>query len=271
VNIGNLDMLLNSGLVVVGDAEEATRVHDEDDVAGRAVTGLTVKARAQVRPVRVRLWLDAGPAVGPCVFDGTMIFPGGFVCLSDGRDETLYLRSTGRVRPDGHPVCVYADDDEAASRIDLLIDADGPPSALTAVPGYELAPVRVSTRGLQTADELGLILDSCDRPFARLAAAMKLALAARDQPPPERAAAVNTYRARKVAEWMRELGAEIPTSRMQALAALIDDRLTHSPTDDLDRRAVDLATETVRAARLQEHVHDPGPTPNPKRTARSRR
>lgn len=156
-------------------------------------------------------------------------------------------------------MCIYADDDEAASRIDLLVDADGPPSVLTAVPGYELAPERVSTRGLQTADELGLILDGCDRPFARLAAAMKLALTGRDQPPPERAAAVNMYRARKVAEWMRELGAEIPTSRGQVLASLIDARLTHSPTDDLDRRAVDLATEMVRAAGLQEHVHDPGP------------
>src|SRR5215831_18686666 len=65
--------------------------------------------------------------------------------------------------PTGHKVCIYVDGPEAASRVDVLIDADGPVSKLTAVPGCELAPVRgIGAGGLQTADELGLIMDGCD-------------------------------------------------------------------------------------------------------------
>jgi len=253
-------MLLNGPFVVVGDVDDAFKDHDNAGETRRVVTGLKVKARPQVRPVRVRLWLEAGPAVGHRVFDGIMAFPRGFVCLSDGRDETIYLRSTGRTRPDGHAVCIYADDTEAASRIDVLIDADGPLLTLTAVPGYGLAPVRISARGLHKLDELGLILDGCDRPFARLAAGLKLLLAIREQVPPGRAAAVRRGRAELIAEWMRGLGAEVSSSDARELASLIDDQLMHDSADDLDRRAVNLATEMVRAAGLQAHVHDPGPT-----------
>jgi hypothetical protein len=50
VNIGNLDILLNSPFVVVGDVDDALINHDKADGARRAVTGLKVKARPQVRP-----------------------------------------------------------------------------------------------------------------------------------------------------------------------------------------------------------------------------
>jgi hypothetical protein len=257
VNIGNLDILLNNPYVIVGDRDGA--VSDDTEVGNgmRPVTGLMISARAQVRPVRVRLWLDAGPAVGPCVFDGTMIFPDGYVCLSDPQGIVLFLKGTGRIRADGHRVCIYADDDKTASRIDILIDADGPLSNLTAVPGYELAPVRVGAQGLNPANELALILDGCDSPFARLAAALKLALEIRL---PNPAVSVRMSRAELIAEWMRGLGAEISTSEVQTLTSLIDDQLTHLPTDDLDQAALDLATKIVRAAGLQAHVHNPGPT-----------
>ncbi|MGH3192631.1 MAG: hypothetical protein ACRDPY_42890 [Streptosporangiaceae bacterium] len=121
------------------------------------------------------------------------------VRISDVDNVWLFSVRTDYDPEDRHRVCIYADDVEAASRIDVLIDAGDQVSELTAVPGYELAPIRgVSAGGLEVADELELILNGYDRPFSRLAAAVKRILAARDLLAPERAPIVNRFRASTV-------------------------------------------------------------------------
>jgi hypothetical protein len=188
-----------------------------------------------------------------------MLFPAGVVRISDVEGVSVFSHSTGRTRDTGHAVCIYVDDVDAASRVDVLIDADGPVSRLTAVPGYELAPVRgIPAGGLHPADELGLILDGYDRPFSRLAAAVKLVLSARDPRPPERAAAMNRFRTLMIGEWMRGLGGPERAADALRLASLVEDRLAGDAVGDVDGLALDVAAELLRAAGLQVLDHDPG-------------
>jgi hypothetical protein len=259
MNIGNVEILLNNPYVVIGVTADLEGSEVQADGGERPVTATMVKARVQSGAVCIRLWLDVGPAAGVCVFDGVMSFPAGVVHVSDTESVSEFSVSTGRNREDCHRLCIYVDDIDAASRVDVLIDADGPVSQLTAVPGYELTPVRgVKQGGLPPANELGLILDGYDRPFSRLAAAVKLVIAARDLLPPERAQAVNRHRALRIGEWMRGLGG--PTSEADALrmAALLEERLVNGMVGDVDGFALDVAAGLLRVAGLQVLSYDPG-------------
>jgi hypothetical protein len=187
-----------------------------------------------------------------------MSFPAGVVHVLDTECVSRFSVSTGRDSEDGNRVCIYVDDVDAASRVDVIIGADDTVSQLTAVPGYELAPVRGAGPGeLSLANELGLILDERDRPFSRLAAAVKLVAAARDLLPPERAQAVNRHRALMIGEWMRGFGGQTREADVLRIASLLEDRLVSGPADDVDGFALDVAAELLRAARL--HVLSYGP------------
>jgi hypothetical protein len=258
VNVGNAEILLNHPCVFVGvPADLAGDATGADSGGLLPVKAVMVNARAQRGPVRIRLWLDVGPAAGSCVFDGVMVFPAGVVRVSDLESLSVFSHSTGRTCDSGHGVCIYVDDVDAASRVDILIDADGPVSQLTAVPGYELAPVRgVSPGGLRTADELGLILDGYDRPFSRLAAAVRLLLGAADTVPPDRAAAVNHFRTSMIGEWMRGLGGPERAEDALRLASVVEDRLAGDVAGDVDGLALDVAADLLRAAGLQVLGHD---------------
>ncbi len=259
VNIGNADIQLNNPYVVIGAIAGLEGSETQPDGGGRPVTATMVKARVQMGAVRIQLWLDVGPAAGACVFDGMMSFPAGVVHVSDTERVSEFSVSTGRNREDGHRLCIYVDDVDAASRVDVLIDADGPVSQLTAVPGYELTPVQgVRPGGLPTANELGLILEGCDRPFSRLAAAVKLVIAARDLLPPERAHAVNKHRALRIGEWMRGLGGSASEADALRMASLLEERLVSGTADNVDGFALDVAAELLRAAGLHVLGFDPG-------------
>lgn len=252
MNVGNVEILLNHPGVIIGMAADLSGDETGAETGGLPVTATMVKARAQSGAVRIRLWLDVGPAAGSCVFNGLMRFPDGVVHISDVERVSVFSHCTGRTRDSGHRVCIYVDDVDAASRVDVLIDADGPVSRLTAVPGYDLAPVRgVGAGGLDPANELGLILDGYDRPFSRLAAAVKRVLSGRDLVPPERAPVVNRFYADMIGEWMRGLGGPERAANARRLASLLEDRLSGETAGDVDGLALDVAAELVRAAGLQ--------------------
>jgi hypothetical protein len=205
--------------------------------------------------VRIRLWLDVGPVAGSCVFNGLMTFPDGVVHVSDVERVSVFSHYTGRIRESGHRVCIYVDDVDAASRVDVLIDADDLVSPLTAVPGYELAPVRgVGAGALHPAGELGLILDGYDRPFSRLSAAVKRALSGRDLVSPERAPVVNRFHADMIGEWMRGLGGPDREADARRLASLLEDRLADE-TANVDGLVLEVAAELLRVTGLQVLGH----------------
>jgi hypothetical protein len=259
VNIGSADLRPNHPYVVIGVPADLTDLETGANSSRLPVAATAVKARAQSGAVRVRIWRDVGPAAGPCVFDGLISFPDGVVRVSDLENVSVFSVRTDRIRDDGHQVFIYADDIDAASRIDVLIDADGPVWRLTAVPGYELEPVRgMQTGGLHPADELGLILDGYGRPFSRLAAAVKLLLSAPDISPPQRAPAVRRFLAEMIGEWMRGLGGPERATDALMLASQLEDRLADETARDVDGRALEVAAQLLNAAGLQVLGRDPG-------------
>ncbi|HEY6313543.1 MAG TPA: hypothetical protein VIY52_22445 [Streptosporangiaceae bacterium] len=112
--------------------------------------------------------------------------------------------------------------------------------------------------GLSVANQLGLILDGYDRPFSRLAAAIKLVLTTRDMLPSARAAAVNSFRASLIGEWMRGLGGLDGEADALMLASRLEGRLAGSAVGDVDLLALDVAAELLRTAELQVLGHDAG-------------
>lgn len=259
MNIGSAELRPNHPYVILGAPADLADADTGEDPAGLPITATAVKARAQSGPVRVRLWRDIGPAAGPCVFYGLIWFPDGVIRVSDLENISVFSVRTDRIRADGHQVFIYADDIDAASRIDVLIDADGPVWRLTAVPGYELEPVRgMRTGGLHPADELGLILDGYDRPFSRLAAAVKLLLSAPDTSSSQRAPAVRRFLTEMIGEWTRGLGGPERATDALMLASQLEDQLADETAGDVDGRALEIAAQLLNAAGLQVLSRDQG-------------
>jgi hypothetical protein len=189
-----------------------------------------------------------------------MALPGGVMRVADPEGVWVFSVKTGRDAPRDHGMCVFVDDESEASRVDVLLDASDRVSQLTSVAGYELPPVRGVAEGdFTVADELGLILDGYDHPFARLAAAIKLVYNAQNAVPPERNAAVNQHRTRRIGEWMRGLGLSMSAADGLTMASRLGDRLAESAAPGVDPLAVALAAEILGVARLHTLAEDPAP------------
>ncbi|MFD0328251.1 hypothetical protein ACFQZC_08530 [Streptacidiphilus monticola] len=206
-----------------------------------------IAARAQVGPVRVRLWSKVGPGEGATVFDGVLSLEDGAIGAGDILGTAAYVQRIGTPGP--HRVLISVDDPGKASRIDVMLDLGEDATDLTAIEGNPLPGVIGSSGSrLGKADELGLILSAHDLPTSRLAAAIKVVWSAPAEVKPDRTEAIMVFRISVIVQWMRWLSPGLSMERCEQLGEFIAENLRGSIPANLDAHCVEIASEAIRRA-----------------------
>ncbi|MGW0671536.1 hypothetical protein [Streptomyces sp. NPDC002746] len=244
--IGSASIYLNNPVLVIG----ATSPIGGDLALAGAVSvasseHVLIAARAQVGPVRGRLWSRVGPREGAIVFDGELALADGAIAISDAVGSSCFSTRTSSIGL--HRVQVFVDDPGNASRVDVLLDAAAEMSDLTSIPNRPLPGLRgVGDSGLAMADELGMILAAHDLPTNRLAAAVKLLRSSPVSVENSRREAILAFRIRVVSEWLRWLRPEISLEVCNALGEFIKEQVSGRPEAGSDEIAEEAALEVIR-------------------------
>jgi hypothetical protein len=211
-----------------------------------------VRARAQVGPVCVRLWIRSGPVEGFRLFAGSLsLGDDGAIAVGDITGMSSY--TCALVAPGAHDVRVYVDDPGAASRVDVILDSGDDEVALEAVDGYPL-PKFTTAPGSTIAkdDRLGLVLSAHDLPVNRLASAVKLLYLAAEEDDPARREVSQKFRILLVCEWLRWLSPDVSLEKSTKLGERIAELLSGLSTSNLDARALEISSEVVKRALMAD-------------------
>ena len=205
---------------------------------------LHLAARAQAGLVRVRLWSGASPVEGVVVFEGSLRLDDGVISVCDVLGTSSFRHSAGA--PGNRRLLVSVDDPGKASRIDIALDPGTREVALTSCPGYPLPGFRVvESAGLDSTDELGLILSDYNILLNRLAAALKLIRLAAKNDKISRRSIMMEFRVRMVGEWLRWISPTFSEGQSSLVAAFILESLQGASPGDVDSFSVDLSRDVM--------------------------
>ncbi|WP_105975747.1 hypothetical protein [Streptomyces geranii] len=243
--IGSTSIHLNHRVIRIGSTSPPDDVLDVRGVPlARDEKHVQIAARAQVAPVRVRLWNGIGPAEGTCQFTGTLLLEDGVLAVGDILGTSRYTQTVGA--PGEYGVRIHLDDPGAASRIDVIIDSGDEEVALEGVPG-RLLPNFLAASGsvIGKTDQLALVLSAHDLAVQRLGSAVKILRLAAVEDDPARAEALERFRVRMICEWLRWLSPEISLGKANSFGVYILDNLRGVSVSDLDRRSVEISSEII--------------------------
>ena len=229
MQVGGIEMYLGHGVLYVGStAEVDLAIFDEDGPVSATASHVRIAARAQDRPVRVRLWRGVAPRVGKAVFDGVLKLPDGKLAVVEAAGQSRFVTRVGLWAP---RVIVAVDDPGNASRVDIVVEPEYVPKgtqrwaagqppfpALTVAPGGKR----------HTVDALADALTGYDFPVQRLGTALTLI----QQHARQGTGALDArFYVGMVVEWLRWLHDGLTYEMCQDAGELISDQLAQRRAD----------------------------------------
>lgn len=243
--IGSTSIHLNHRVIRIGSTSPPDDVLDVRGVPlAWGEKHVQIAARAQVGPVRVRLWNGIGPAEGTCQFTGTLLLEDGVLAVGDILGTSSYTQRVGA--PGEHRVRIYIDDPGAASRIDVICDSGDEEVMLEGVPGH-LLPKFLTESGsvIGKTDQLALVLSAHDLAVQRLGSAVKILRLAAVEDDPARAEALERFRVRMICEWLRWLSPGITLEKANSFGVYILENLRSVSMSDLDCRSLEISSGII--------------------------
>lgn len=241
MQIGAVQLYLGHGHLFLGATNAVDlAVFDGEGAVTATEHHVRVAARAQVGPVRVRLWQGAGPRVGRLAFDGLLKLPDARFCVEEGGGQSRYVTKVTSYSP---RVLVAVDDPGRASRVDVVLEPEFVPRSAQVwtageppFPKLTVAPTAPRHRADAFADALA----GHDFARRRLAAALLVVAEERRQRNSEQSVA---FYVNDIVEWLRWLNDRLTYEMCRDTGRVLMGQLGLRPPEVL---ADDVLTDLAR-------------------------
>ncbi|MFJ5613026.1 hypothetical protein ACIQCJ_27065 [Streptomyces sp. NPDC093221] len=246
MKIGEIEVVLNHGLLVIGSGEdpEFDLLVDSPPVSDQR--HVMVATRAQIAPVRVGVWRGTSPVAPRPVFTGRLLLATGYLTFRESSEQPFFAWpavSSGS----STLVSVGTDAWDAATDVTVVID----PSReswpdLRSREGFVASSAEVSSIA-----QIDRVLDGHNYPEERLAAALRILSMASSE---DVSAARIRYGVESVKEWMKWLHPAISANSFGGVPEIIEDTVTGTKSVEAGARAVMMSISTAIGITIDELV-----------------